>query len=194
MRYNPPRRQSGPLVSALDGFLGTMTSRNSDHEGYWVWGQVESRLDGLDVDLLGTPPPDDDAFSTAVRMACQDLRDQVRKAGLDFGLVSQARLQVAFEGGLQIDRINGVAVEGHIARFVALAALDACEVTTRETRVFVAPHDVGRERRSGRASLQGIADQSAAPAVDLSLLRPEMGRRLEPGCRRWRSRTALDES
>ncbi len=147
---NGPSGKAGRLAGALDGFLGTLTSRNTDYQGYWLGGLVESRLDGLEIDLLATPPATEDAFGAAARIASHRFREQIARAGLDWERIVRARLQVAFEGELTTRRFNGSTFEGHVAKFVASASLDTLRILTRYTRVFVAPHSQDREMRSVR--------------------------------------------
>lgn len=50
------------IRGVLGNFLGTYTSRYSEHDGYWLFGLVVAELGELEVNLLADP---DDGSGTA---------------------------------------------------------------------------------------------------------------------------------
>ncbi len=46
------------IRGALNGFLGTYTSRYSDFGGYWLFGLVANELRQLQIDLLAPHDPE----------------------------------------------------------------------------------------------------------------------------------------
>jgi hypothetical protein len=141
------------MKGVLDGFLGTYVSRYSEYDGYWLFGFLVSELQNLRVDLLSDEvrPADDTPEAVAVALARLKFRDQVAKAGLSFGSIRAAELEIARQLGTRKGFVSGSARDGYSVLFEATATMDNGRVYKRERSVFISPHDATIERRSARA-------------------------------------------
>jgi hypothetical protein len=139
------------IRAALRNFLGTYTSRNTDYEGYWLFGFLDGGLIELEVDLLQRSGEPDSPTGHAVRAATAKFEDQLRKAGVARAHVAKAWLAIRKRPGRVQGSINGHPRLGHDVCFLAGAGMDSGLRFECEEVVFVAPHDAGLERRSGRA-------------------------------------------
>jgi hypothetical protein len=133
------------LRGVLWNFLGTFTSRYSDHRGYWLFGFLVVDFETLDFDLLADPLGQRLSDATH-RLAVDRFMEQLAKAGLDRSNVADARLRIV--RGHQTTRRQH---EGWDVHFVALAVADSGRQFECRKTVFVAPHDPTFERRSARA-------------------------------------------
>ncbi len=142
------------LKGVLDHFLGTYTSRYSEYQGYWVFGQMLDQLESLQIDLLSRDKtePESGPTNAAGQIAVQRFQEQAAKAALSISRIQTAWLQIeklpALVDGFVGDRI----CSGCNVRFVATAILKSGKKFERETTIFVAPHDRRIERQSNRFS------------------------------------------
>lgn len=84
-----------PIRGALAGFLGTFTSRNSDHHGYWLLGQLPDSVLTEGVFDLRNPCHGICVVTTVAReLAATRFEEQVVKAGLRMAVVQSARLRI----------------------------------------------------------------------------------------------------
>lgn len=130
----------------LHNFLGTFTSRHSDHRGYWLFGQLPADLDRWSLDLRGDPPAGESPVDVARRLAIRRFNEQVCKAGLDRSVVAEALLSWSRAEpflGWQGDHL----VSGHRVELRARVVTDMGRAVERRHTCFVAPHDPIRERR-----------------------------------------------
>lgn len=141
----------GPVKSVLDGLLGTLTSRNSDYEGYWLLGFLVADLDRRTIDLLDANSAGDggEPWRFAERLAAERFRELVQKHGVPIEHIRLARLEIERLPGTATADINGETWEGFAVGFAARATMNDGRVFERERRVFVAPHS-SRESRSLR--------------------------------------------
>lgn len=141
------------MRSALSSFLGTLTSRNPDHGGYWIWGQVEQQLADLNVDLLAEPPEASTPMAAGARLARTNFREQVEKAGFSVSVVRGATLNVALGPAHEVRAGSSSPYsEGHVATFMVVARMDDGRTFAKEATIFVAPHSRSHEmRRSASA-------------------------------------------
>src|SRR6266540_4566929 len=141
------------LKGALEGFLGTYTSRYSDVDGYWLFGLLLDALGDLEVNLM-EPAPSKAATPTewAVMYARQRFLDQVGKSGLPAARIVRAQLTIKRLAGSEEGRVNGHVRSGARLEFVAEAALDTGASFDVRRDLFVAPHDPAIELRSTRAA------------------------------------------
>lgn len=140
------------IRSALNNFLGSYTSRNSDYRGYWLFGIVEQALSNADFDLLARPfgAAVDDPLAAAAGLAAAKFQQQVQKAGLSLSLIRSARLHIRKLPEPVDEIVNGRPTSGHKVRFCATAVMDNGRMHERERTLFVAPHDARHEYRSTR--------------------------------------------
>lgn len=141
------------IKGVLDNFLGTYTSRYSDHNGYWLFGFLVEDHEHLHIDLLS-----DDASTqkntpetVAIELARLKFRDQVAKAGLTLDNIRAATLVIVRLPGMQKGWHAGNWRDGYQMNFSASATMDNGPVNMRQKAVFVAPHDASIEQRSARA-------------------------------------------
>src|SRR5688572_4808609 len=109
------------VLGALRNFLGTFTSRNSDADGYWIFGQVVGKAESLEIDLLqpakarsakaeGSQPTVVARLLTALRivrptsrtaqsqleeLATRLFSEQIARAGAQLNTIQSAVLQVS---------------------------------------------------------------------------------------------------
>ena len=139
------------LNGVLAGFLGTYTSRYSDFDGYWLFGFLVRELETAEFDLLAVGI--DVAVSplaSARNLASRKFAEQLEKSRLDRSHIREARLVIERtpdDGSVPGQHFRG----GFNLRFRATATMDNERRFTRETTVFVAPHDPQIESRSTRA-------------------------------------------
>jgi hypothetical protein len=141
------------INSVLHNFLATFTSRNSDFNGYWLFGFLVDSLDGMNIDLMGAPPENTASAPSdfARRLAAQKFAEQVAKACLPITRFRSASLQVTKSPTARLGAINGHICSGIDVRFLAHAVTDFDRTHDSTLSIFVAPHDPTVERRRARA-------------------------------------------
>ena len=137
------------IKSALSAFLGTYTSRNSDLQGYWLFGQVEPTLRLFSIDLLASPPDDCNPQAAAHRIAVPRYTEQLAISGLTPEVVREARLEAVPHPDPVSGLVGDYPADGHLVDFTLIAVMDDGRTYRKDTTVFVAPHDPRRERRRG---------------------------------------------
>ena len=138
-----------PLKSVLHNFLGTYLSRNSDHGGYWLFGQLPADLVRWAVDLREDPPEGAAPLEVARRLAILRFREQLGKAGLDMSVVREAALSWRRDEPA-LGRQGEHKVQGHRIEVHIRVVTDRGRVLEKQQSIFVAVHDPGKERRSFR--------------------------------------------
>jgi transposase-like protein len=140
------------MPSVLHNFLGTYTSRNSDHRGYWLFGQLPAEPQEWAWDLLVRSEAGDEAARAAHRLACRRFAEQVAKSGIDRDAIHEARLRLSRRPGSSHGWQGEHWTNGHMVQFSVSAVMDDGRVHELDRSVFVAPHDPRRERRRRRAT------------------------------------------
>jgi hypothetical protein len=141
------------LSGVLRSFLGTFVSRNTDAEGYWLFGQVVSELVDVEIDLAPSDPGTVAAAGVSgldlLRVAARRrFEEQLAKARLASSRFSSACLRMVRMPG----DVTFTDEEGRTRSGFRLS-LEASSVTARGTRVrcttsiVVAPHDPTMEHR-----------------------------------------------
>jgi len=141
------------LPGVLHNLLGTLTNRYADHDGYWIFGLLERQLDGLTVDLLAQDTAECGSDRVRVQFiadARRKFREQHEKAGHSRDVVQTATLAISMSSANVTGAINGRAVVG--SQFVLRVTVrsDLGVDYTRNTQIFVAPHNPDVEGRSTR--------------------------------------------
>lgn len=130
------------IRGVLGNFLGTYTSRYSEHGGYWLFGLVVEELGELEVDLLADPDDGSGtAFHVLINSAAVGFADQIRKARLVPGQVHEAWLTIRKQPGVVHKSVSNIPRVGHNVSFSAVAVMADGRKYEREQVVFVAPHD-----------------------------------------------------
>jgi hypothetical protein len=83
------------IKALLDNFLGTFSSRYSDHNGFWIFGLWVSEHDSLLIDLLSPQSSADSVSSSMANLAKSKFADQVTKAGFCPASFSMAQVSLA---------------------------------------------------------------------------------------------------
>lgn len=135
------------MRSVLHNFLGTFTSRNSDHRGYWLFGPLLPGLEWLTVDLLGDPSDGEVATEVVRRVAIRRFSEQMLKLGLDRSCVRKAELVLTRDSQLVPGCHGDFESLGHEVSFAARVVMDNNHVYERHQSAFVAAHDPSKERR-----------------------------------------------
>jgi hypothetical protein len=142
------------IRGVLDNFLGTFTSRYSDHDGYWLFGLVIPEITMMTVDLLSAP---DDATeglpAVAANLARAKFEDQLRKSGLEQSQLAAASLMIHRDADAVKGSVNGNPAAGYRVGVTAAAVLRGGRRHARERVLFVAPHNPEVEYRSARAEV-----------------------------------------
>ena len=140
------------IPGVLHNFLGTLTSRYSDFNGYWVFGFLVESLDVMKIDLFAEADNIDSTPSGFVRrLARQRLSEQIAKAGLSRESFREAYLTISKSEENRVGWVNGRSSSGYQVRLDAHAITDLGRAYDRTAIIFVAPHDPQVELRSGRA-------------------------------------------
>ena len=141
------------IQGVLQNFLGTFTSRYSDHGGYWLFGLLADELAGLRIDLLSAsiPAAASEPLVVATNLARVKFREQMQKVELPLAAVREACLS-ATRSALPVRGTEQRHREGYDFAFVAAAISDRGVSFEARTTVFVAPHSSALELRSTRGT------------------------------------------
>ena len=138
------------IRGALNNFLATYTSRNSDYDGYWLFGLLVKDLVHLDFDLLkefkepSRPTPLQFAEISAARI----FRYQMQKAGVSAPRIAEARLKITKTPDTISNFQGHRAWTAHVLRVHAHVKSNHGRLFTAETTVLAAPHSFLFESRS----------------------------------------------
>jgi hypothetical protein len=147
------------LNGVLRGLLNGYTSRNSDHDGYWVFGQLVPELESDSFDLMCPASGElTDPRRTAHEIAVARFTHQLEKAEFPPDRLSSARLDLERQPNEVTGSVNGRPRAGYVLRFRATAITNTGRPFSYEIREFVAPHDPQVEHRS----IRRIGDLSPA--------------------------------
>ena len=137
---------SRAIQGVLDNFVGTYVSRNSDHDGYWLFGGIHDRLDRTEIDLLDANSSNVDAsLRAAEKLAVARFNDQMQRAGLPPSSVRVARLELSRSPADVVGFVNGRQSTGHMVLVTASAQTLNGRWFRAYQSVFVAPHDASVE-------------------------------------------------
>jgi len=142
------RRRS--LRGALHNFLGTLTSRNSDFDGYWVLGLIAEDLGETTIDLLANADAEATPLAAFVCMAREKFRDQLVKQRIPGSFVKSGLLDITKPSTRTEAHVNGHVRPGYNVTFSARVESDLHTVYACKATIFVAPHDPAIETRSVR--------------------------------------------
>lgn len=143
------RRQ---VKGVLGNYLSSLTSRYSDHGGYWMLGFLAADPEPVVVPLLGPLPAGGSPAVIAFAERARSLfREQVQKAGLPLSAVAEASLVVSKSPLVGSVWLNGRQRPARELAFVVRAETDLGRAYERERAVQAAPHDPAIETRSTRA-------------------------------------------
>ena len=142
------------INGSLEAFLGTLTSRYSDLNGYWLLGFLAKKRRSLEIDLRGTSATElsgspEDLFAD---LAMRKFADQLSKWRVPDIWVLSARLDVLWSKEKQEGFVSGARRMGYEATFAASVKTDLGRTLSRAKHVFVAPHNPLIESRSARAA------------------------------------------
>lgn len=143
----------GAIRAVLNNFLETLTSRNSDCGGYWIFGLIVNELNNFDLDLL-VPVSDSDEKSNLTffrSLSVTRFQEQMSKARLDVSAVRTAHLKIQRRPDESDVRLYGHANLGHPPQLSATALSNRGRAVRCEKALIVAPHDPASEIKSLRA-------------------------------------------
>lgn len=151
------RRLTGVLCGFLDAFVG----RDSDYDGYWIFGLLVREGDEVSLDLLaanskieGSP-----VLCVAARIARLKFAKVLQKSRIPVQFVSDARFVMSKLEPATRGLVNGRTSDGHLYSLQAEATSDLGKQYTARKTIFIAPHDPSVEHRSTRRNdRQWIAD------------------------------------
>ena len=140
------------VKGVLDNFLGTFTSRYSDHNGYWVFGMLVGDLGELRIDLLRSIEGkfDNTPLGTVTKLAAEKFREQMEKTGLAVTYAQEASIKIKKLTDPTNGFVNGRRCPGWTFQFTARVVSHSGYACEREKSVFVAPHNPKVEQRSAR--------------------------------------------
>lgn len=142
------------ILSVLHNFLGTYTSRYSDHQGYWLFGFIVREVDELRIDLLnGTANVHRSAvIDRAVQVAVRKFLEQIVYDDLPIQWIREAKLDISKTRPMH-GIINGHQRSGVELRVCASAVMDIGTQYESKVLMFVAPHDPSVELQArGRSN------------------------------------------
>ena len=151
------------LNGVLRGLLLGYVSRYSDHDGYWVFGQLVPGLTSDSFDLLSPPSGElTGPRRTAHEIAVARFTHQLEKARFSRQRIRSARLHLERLPEPVTGSVNGRPRTGYVLRLRATVTIDTGRPFSYEVRAFVAPHDPSAEHRSVRRIGAGVAEPIAA--------------------------------
>ncbi len=139
------------LRGALHNYLGTLTSRYADFDGYWVLGLIVDDLgDAATFDLLADSNVDapSAALAAFIRMARTKFREQIDKQRIPASCVRAARLEISKPATQTEGWVNGHVMPGYAVSFSARVESDLHTLYETRMSIFVAPHNAEIETRS----------------------------------------------
>ena len=134
--------------------LGSIVSRYSDYDGYWLFGMVVADLRATKIDLLADmgdvtePNPRAALFHRAKTVFHQ----QLVKAGVNIARIREATLDLTRSSTRRPGVVNHHAAEGYDVTLTIRVSSDVNKVYQRTMVIFVSPHDPRVELRSARAA------------------------------------------
>lgn len=135
------------LPSVLHNFLATVSSRNADYDGFWVFGWLVSGLGRSTVDLLADEATSNDSpWRAFVALARDRFAEQLRTNSVTH-FVRRAELTIE-RGAPRSGIVNGSVRNGFEVSLSVEVVSDRGRVYRRHHSLFVAPHDPSIERRS----------------------------------------------
>lgn len=140
------RRLTGVLYSFLDAFV----SRNSDYDGYWIFGLLVGEACEVLIELLRTSSNEGSVYSAAARIAQSKFTNTLKRSGIPVEFVSQARIIMTKLEPATPGLVNGRTSNGHLYSVRAEAMSDLGKQYTASKVIFIAPHDPSVEHRSTR--------------------------------------------
>jgi hypothetical protein len=139
------------IKGVVHNFLGTLSSRYSDYDGYWVFGLLVSGLNELTIDLLSDADiPDDSVLTHLIRLARERFSEQLVRQRLALSSVRSASLQITRSPAPTIGVVNGHRADGYEVTLCARVVSDLHTAYAGQVTVFVAPHNAEIEIRSTR--------------------------------------------
>jgi len=143
------RRQ---ITGVLGSSLTSYTSRNTDYDGYWLFGLLLRETGTLSVDLLDPQKNESksDIQKAACRFAYERFKDQIQKSHIPAEYVASARLHLAKQDYPKLGPVNHRWTMGFDVLVAAEAISDLGRIYRAQTYIFVAPHDPAIEQRSTR--------------------------------------------
>jgi len=152
------------IASALHNFLGTLSSRYSDYDGYWIFGLLISDLSCSTVDLLVDEPTTigPEAWRAFVTIARCRFAEQLQLNSVA-RFVRRAALDVK-RGRLLSGTVNGHISNGYDVTLSVEAVSDLARVYRDHASLFVAAHDPSLESRSLRRKMDSLTRHGAGRA------------------------------
>jgi hypothetical protein len=145
------RRQ---IPGVLHNLLETFTSRYSDYDGYWLFGQLLLEAETLSIDLRDEEK--NSASSAVAAAACREaytkFEDQMKKADMPIECIASAILTMTKAKTEKVGVVNHQPSSGYEVSFAVEAISDQGKKYRAEKTVFVAPHDPSIESRSNRSA------------------------------------------
>jgi len=140
------------LTGVLCGFLDAFVSRNSDYDGYWIFGFLAGEAYEVSFGLLSTNSNAEgpSAFSTAARIAQSKFAELLEKSRIPMEFVSQGRVIITKLEPATLGLVNGRTSNGHLYSIRAEVMSDLRKQYTASKVIFIASHDPSVEQRSRR--------------------------------------------
>jgi hypothetical protein len=141
------------LTGVLCGFIDAFVSRNSDYDGYWIFGLLVRESNEILFDLLHSNSDREKSpvLSAAAQAARSNFARQLEKSRIPAEFVSEGKVMMS---KLEPARgaVNGRPSDGHVYSVQAEATSDLGKKYTARKRIFIAPHDPSVEHRSTRGN------------------------------------------
>lgn len=144
------------ILGGLGNFLSAFVSRNSDYDGWWLFGLLMPRLGSLEIGLLAASRPNDETeiIRFAARRAQDVFSTQMALAGVSHNLreatVTLSRTSISLEG--TPNRHPSPAFEIDVT---ARVVTDVGPVLEKRRTLLVAEHEPSVEHRSSRRLAPG---------------------------------------
>jgi hypothetical protein len=140
------------LTGVLCGFLDAFVSRDSDYDGYWIFGLLVRDADVFSFDLLRASSNIDGSpvFAAAAQIAHSKFAKLLEKSRIPAEFVSEGKVVISKLELATLGLVNGRASNGHLYSLRAEATSDLGKQYTARKIIFIAPHDPSVEHRSTR--------------------------------------------
>jgi hypothetical protein len=143
------------IKSVLHNFLETYMSRNSDLDGYWLFGYLVEDIQKVRFNLLDVNPDiDNSPTAVAKRLAVKKFSEQIEKAKLSQAIIQGAFLDITKTSVTDGEYVtyNGHFFIPHKLMFVVNAQADNGKMYEWTASLIVDQHNPTLELRSSRLS------------------------------------------
>jgi hypothetical protein len=136
------------IKGVLHNFLGTYVSRNSDFEGYWLFGFIVEEIQQVRINLINKNLDDSNRrIMIAERVAIQRFTELANKAGMQMSWLNEAYLEITKLISPLDVYVNDRLCTGYKLLFKVHVETDLGISYENSSSLIVAPHNPEIEKR-----------------------------------------------